>query len=74
MNQKKTMNLWQMLVLVILSAILLVTMFLPAYTFNGKSFVKMYNKMMSSEIKELADQLGGIGEDAIEEQADKAID
>lgn len=74
MNQKKTMNLWQMLVLVILSAILLVTMFLPAYTFNGKSVVKMYNKMMSSEIKELADQLGGIGEDAIEEQADKAIE
>ena len=74
MNQKKTMNLWQMLVLVILSAGMLVTMFLPAYSITGKSYVRMYNKLMSSEIMDLAEQLGGIDEDAIEKQADKEIE
>lgn len=89
MNQKKTMNLWQMLVLVILPAILLVTMFLPAYTFDGKSFVKMYNKMSeesNDKLKDqIEDQLGGnfgyltdqlvdVGETAMEEEMNKAIE
>ena len=73
MKQKKTMQLWQMLALMILSAIVLITMFLPAYHINGKAVVKMYNKMLSSEMMDLAEQLGGMDMDAVQEELDEEI-
>lgn len=73
MKQKKTMQLWQMLALMILSAIVLITMFLPAYHINGKAVVKMYNKMVSSEMMDLAEQLGGMDMDAVQEELDEEI-
>lgn len=45
MRQRKTMKLWQMLVIVILSAGMLVTIFLPAYHFNGNAVVKECKKL-----------------------------
>lgn len=47
MNQRKTMKLWQMIVLLILLVGLLVTMFLPAYHINGNAFLKLYRLVES---------------------------
>lgn len=40
MNQKKTMQLWQMLAVVILSGVMLVTMFLPVMHIDGDGYAK----------------------------------
>ena len=59
MEQRKTMKLWQMLVIVILSAGMLVTMFLPAFHFHGNAIKKMGNKLMQSA-GVLGDVLGAV--------------
>ena len=51
MRQRKTMKLWQMLVIIILSAGMLVTIFLPAYHFNGNAVVKGCKKL-APKVKE----------------------
>lgn len=74
MNQRKTMKLWQMLVLVILSAALLITIFLPAYHINGKAVVKMYNKLMSSnDLMSLAGAAADVDTDEIRQRVDEEI-
>lgn len=70
MKQRKTMKLWQMLVLVILLVGLLVTIFLPAYHFNGKAIVKMYE---SSDLISMAGAAVGMDMDTIREEADEEI-
>ena len=40
MKQKKTMKLWQMITLLILSVVILVTMFLPAYHIDSDALKK----------------------------------
>lgn len=70
MNQKKTMKLWQMLVIVILSAAMLVTIFLPAFHINGDAAVRMYKKIpLSSEAREDADE----EMNRVKEECDKYI-
>lgn len=75
MEQKKTMKLWQMLVLLILPACLLITMFLPAYHIDGKAAKKICSEMTSNEeIPELAKAIiGSIDTDKIQEKADEKI-
>lgn len=77
MNQKKTMKLWQMIVIVVLSVAMFVTMFLPAFHINGRAFGKMFNKVFSSsEFKEMAGEYGevfslGILQDTVKQEIDK---
>ena len=73
MNQRKTMKLWQMIVLVILLVALLVTVFLPAYHINGNAFVKMYKVIMhqvesNSELSELTELFDNVDEKDLNEQ------
>lgn len=65
MNKKKTMQLWQMLVIVLLSAGMLVTMFLPAMHFNGKAWEKAIRVMISSEEFQ---EIAGISEEDLEDE------
>ncbi len=65
MRQRKTMKLWQMLVIIILSAGMLVTIFLPAYHFNGNAVVKECKKL-ASKLKD-ANEAGEL-EDAEEKE------
>lgn len=62
-----------MLVIVILSAGMLVTMFLPAFHFNGNAVVKMYNKIVSKEIMSLAQESAGVDIDNFKEQIDEQV-
>ena len=73
MEQRKTMKLWQMLVIVILSAGMLVTIFLPAFHFNGNAVAKMYNKIVSKEIMSLAQESAGVDIDNFKEQIDEQV-
>lgn len=75
MNQRKTMKLWQMIVLLILPVVLLATMFLPAYHINGKAAKKICDKMSSSEeIPELAKAIiGSIDTDKVQEDTNEKI-
>ncbi|MGN1164956.1 MAG: FHA domain-containing protein [Lachnospiraceae bacterium] len=52
MKQRKTMRLWQMIVILILSIAMLVTMFLPAFSFSGKTFTKMQEKNVENAAEE----------------------
>ena len=49
MKQKKTMRLWQMLTILILSVVLLITMFLPAYHINPDTLQKGMEKAQAEE-------------------------
>ena len=69
MEQRKTMKLWQMLVIVILSAGMLVTMFLPAFHFNGNAIKKMGNKLMQSA-GVLGDVLGSVASEELDKKAE----
>lgn len=75
MDQRKTLKLWQMIIMVILPALLLITMFLPAYHIGGKAAGKIYNKMTSSEeIPDLAKAIiDSIDTDKVQEEADEKI-
>lgn len=44
MKQKKTMKLWQMILIMILSVAMLATMFLPAFRINGDAVVELAKK------------------------------
>lgn len=49
MKQKKTMRLWQMIVILVLSIAMLATMFMPAFKFSGSALVKKTKKIMEKE-------------------------
>ncbi len=78
MKQRRTIKLWQMIVLMVLPALILITMFLPAYHIDGGAAEKICDKMTSSDkIPELAKAIIGsidtekVVEDANEKIADK---
>lgn len=47
MKQKKVLKLWQMILIVILSFLMIVTMFLPVFRINGSNVRKAAEKIMS---------------------------
>ena len=49
MKQKKTLRLWQMLTILLLSVVLLITMFLPAYHINPDALQKGMEKAQAEE-------------------------
>lgn len=52
MKQKKTMRLWQMIVILLLSVVMLVTMFVPAFKIDGEAIVGAAEKVVEDELTE----------------------
>lgn len=50
MKQQKKMKLWQMLVISILTAFMIITVFLPAFSLNGKTVEKMTKKIPGGDL------------------------
>ena len=79
MNRKKTLQAWQMIVSVVLLAAMLITLFLPAFQFNGKIMRKLEEKIietMPEETKELmglSDNMIESGLDNLETMTDEGI-
>lgn len=74
MNGKKTMKVWQMIVAVVLLAAMMITIFLPAFHINGKSFRKAVEKVISgSQLDEAIGGLTGYSMDDLESEIDKAL-
>ena len=74
MNGKKTMKAWQMIVAVVLLAAMMITIFLPAFHINGKSFRKAVEKVVSgSQLDEAIGGLTGYSMDDLESEIDKAL-
>ena len=74
MNGKKTMKAWQMIVAVVLLAAMMITIFLPAFHINGKSFRKAVEKVVSgSQLDEAIGGLTGYSLDDLESQIDQAV-
>ena len=69
MNRKKTLQAWQMIVGVVLLAAMLITLFLPAFQFNGKAVRKATEKIIPKELMALA----GSSVDDLEKEADKYV-
>ena len=70
MNRKKTLQAWQMIVSVVLLAAMLITLFLPAFQFNGKAARKAIEKVVPKEMLTLGGALGGFSMDDIEKEVD----
>ena len=64
MNRKKTMQGWQMIVSVVLLAAMLITLFLPAFQFNGNRLKKTVQKL---------DTTGNLSQDVMDQMADFLI-
>lgn len=62
MKQRKTLKIWQMIIIIVLCVGLLTTMFLPAYQFNGRNMYKM-NKL-----------LGNINEESDKEEIQEGLE
>lgn len=79
MNRKKTLQAWQMIVSVVLLAAMLITLFLPAFHYNGKLIRKAVEKIietMPEETKELmglSDNMIESGLDNLETMTDEGI-
>lgn len=74
MNGKKTMKAWQMIVAVVLLAAMMITIFLPAFHINGKSFRKAVEQVVSgSQLDEAIGGLTGYSMDDLESEIDKAL-
>lgn len=74
MGQRKKMKLWQMLAIVILSAVLLITMFLPAFHINGNAMAKMYNKIMgSNQMTNIVGSMADVDIDEMKKEFDESI-
>ena len=69
MKQKKTMKLWQMILIMILSVAMLATMFLPAFRINGDAVTKATEEIMGSTLTNLA----GSSMDSIADGVDEKI-
>ena len=65
MNRKKTMQGWQMIVSVVLLAAMLITLFLPAFQFNGNRLKKTVQKL---------DTTGNLSQDVMDQMADNFDD
>ena len=73
MNRKKTLQAWQMIVSVVLLAAMLITLFLPAFQFNGKATRKAIEKVVPKEMLTLGGALGGFSMDDIEKEVDQEV-
>lgn len=73
MNGKKTMKAWQMIVAVVLLAAMMITLFLPAFQLNGKSFCKALEKVVSSKQLNKAANDSGSSMDDFEREIDQEI-
>ena len=73
MNRKKTPQAWQMIVSVVLLAAMLITLFLPAFQFNGKAARKAIEKVVPKEMLTLGGALGGFSMDDIEKEVDQEV-
>lgn len=73
MNRKKTLQAWQMIVSVVLLAAMLITLFLPAFQFNGKAARKAIEKVVPKEMLTLGGALGGFSMDDIEKEVDQEV-
>lgn len=73
MNGKKTMKAWQMIVAVVLLAAMMITLFLPAFQLNGKSFFKALEKVVSSKQLNKAANDSGSSMDDFEREIDQEI-
>ena len=73
MNRKKTLQAWQMIVSVVLLAAMLITLFLPAFQFNGKATRKAIEKVVPKEMLTLGGVLGGFSMDDIEKEVDQEV-
>ena len=73
MNRKKTLQAWQMIVSVVLLAAMLITLFLPAFQFNGKAARKAIEKVVPKEMLTLGGVLGGFSMDDIEKEVDQEV-
>ena len=73
MNGKKTMKAWQMNVAVVLLAAMMITLFLPAFQLNGKSFCKALEKVVSSKQLNKAANDSGSSMDDFEREIDQEI-
>ncbi len=73
MNGKKTMKAWQMIVAVVLLAAMMITIFLPAFQLNGKSFCKALEKVVSSKQLNKAANDSGSSMDDFEREIDQEI-
>lgn len=69
MKQKKTMRVWQMIVILVLSVVMLVTMFLPAFRINGDAMVDATEKVLGNTLTSVL----GTGLDQQAESIDNAI-
>lgn len=76
MNRKKTMQGWQMIVSVILLAVMLVTLFLPAFQFNGNRLKKTVQKLDTEGniSRGLMDMLADNFDEAVKEAAEEGMD
>lgn len=72
MKQKKTMRLWQMIIILLLSVTMIITMFLPAFRIDGKAFRKQMDMMtgdgMLEDLGLGADGLSMLAEEGMENQ------
>ncbi len=67
--KQKTMKLWQMIIVTVVSLVLVITMFLPAFRINGDVLGDMVKSVTGNNIPgDLADSLIG---DSIEEEKEK---
>ncbi len=67
--KQKTMKLWQMIIVTVVSLVLVITMFLPAFQINGDVFGDMVKVVTGNNILgDLAESLIG---DSIEEEKEK---
>ena len=67
--KQKTMKLWQMIIVTVVSLVLVITMFLPAFRINGDVLGDMVKSVTGNNILgDLADSLIG---DSIEEEKEK---
>lgn len=48
MKQRKTMRIWQMILILFLSVAMVITMFLPAFSFSGKKVEKMFRTVFQT--------------------------
>ena len=67
------MKAWQMIVAVVLLAAMMITLFLPAFQLNGKSFCKALEKVVSSKQLNKAANDSGSSMDDFEREIDQEI-
>lgn len=77
MNRKKTLQAWQMIVSVVLLAAMLITLFLPAFHYNGKLIRKAVEKIIDTLPEEYWEEYWaqtGLSDNVIESFMESELD